>query len=173
MTGERLNISTLAEMTNLSRQRAKQVLQTCGIRRDSYRLYDADKALTALRAFTDTSKASGHRLSGEGSTAAPPNDQMAALANARAAAEQARARKVELEVAQKEGRLISREAVTETAVAFASHLRNGLLGMGARVATKCVGRDADAISAIIEDAMRDALADLSDLDAYIMREVLG
>ncbi len=166
---ERLNITTLAEMANLSRDRARDVLKMAGIKRDTYRLYDAEQAMKALTAFTDSNMASGNHLAGRGSDYS--GSGIEALAAARASAEIARARKVELEVAQKEGRLVTKQAVIEAATDFATLMRNGLLGLGSRISTRCVGRSADEISTIIEDAIADALADLSDVDNYLLKEV--
>jgi hypothetical protein len=163
----RAGVTALAEAAGLSRSRAKQILDTAAIKRDKYREYPTSAAMAALLAFSDASRSTGHALNGDGNPDTR-NDHMQALAAARATAETARARKVELEVAQKEGRLISRAAVLSAATDFATHLRNGLLGLGPRIATKCVGRDAEEIAAIIDGAIRDALSDLSDADAYLL-----
>jgi hypothetical protein len=167
--GPRSNITQLAHVLNMNRAEAKRILEIAKIKRDARaREYPTEIALAALVAFTDSSKASGQQLNGMGS--GYENSNLNALADARASAEKARARKVILEVEQKEGRLVSKQAVVTAATDFATHLRNGLLGLGARICTKCVGRDADEISDIIETAIADALADLSDADSYLLTE---
>ncbi|PWB89866.1 hypothetical protein C5688_13585 [Methylocystis sp. MitZ-2018] len=163
-------ITELAEAAGLSRDRAKQVLDTAKIKRDKYRKYPTELAMQALLAFSDAGKATGHALNGYGNPDTR-NDHMQALAAARATAESARARKIELEVASKEGRLVSREAVNKTAVEFATHVRNGLLGFPARIAHKLVGsQSADEIEGIIDVAIREELAALSDIDHYALGE---
>ncbi|MGJ0534276.1 hypothetical protein [Methylocystis sp.] len=96
---------------------------------------------------------------------------LAALASARAASEQARARKLLLECETKERRLVEREAVTKAALEFAMHIRNGLLGFPARVAHKLVGAaDAEAIERVLDDAIREELAALSDIDLFALND---
>ncbi|ULO24249.1 hypothetical protein [Methylocystis sp. SB2] len=126
--------------------------------------------MRALLAFSDAGRSTGHAMNGYGNVATR-NDHMQALAAARATAESARARKIELEVASKEGRLVSRDVVNKTAVEFATHIRNGLLGFPARIAHKLVGAaDAEAIERVLDDAIREELAALSDIDLYALRD---
>jgi hypothetical protein len=167
--GPRANITQLAHVLNMNRAEAKRILEIAKIKRDARaREYPTAIALAALVAFTDSSKSSGAQLNGMGS--GYENSNLNALADARASAEKARARKVELEVSQKEGKLVSKQAVVTAATDFATLLRNGLLGLGSRIATRCAGRTQDEIANIIEDALRDALEELSDLDAYLLSE---
>jgi phage terminase Nu1 subunit (DNA packaging protein) len=160
-------ITELAEVAGLSRPRAKQILNVAQIKRDKYRKYPTQRALEALFAFKDASRSSGHALAGLGNIDAPQTDHMQSLAAARATAENARARKLELEVGVKEGKLIARADVETAALNFATILRNSLLGLPSRLCTTLVGRDADAIEIILADALRDALSNASDLDNYI------
>jgi phage terminase Nu1 subunit (DNA packaging protein) len=163
-------ITELAEAAGLSRDRAKQVLDTAKIKRDKYRKYPTELAMQALLAFSDAGKSTGHALNGYGNPDTR-NDHMQALAAARATAESARARKIELEVASKEGRLVSREAVNQAAVEFSTHIRNGLLGFPARIAHKLVGAaDAEAIERVLDEAIREELAALSDIDLYALSD---
>ena len=160
-------ITALADVAGLARDRAKQVLDTAGIRRDKYKKYNTDRALTALLAFKDASRSTGHALNGLGNPDAP-QDHLQALAAARATAEEARARKLTLEVAAKEGKLIARADVETAAVNFATILRNSLMGLPAKICTRLVGRDADEIERILDDAIRDALSHASDYDNFIL-----
>ncbi len=163
-------ITELAEAAGLSRDRAKQVLDTAKIKRDKYRKYPTEIAMQVLLAFSDAGKATGHALNGYGNPDTR-NDHMQALAAARATAESARARKIELEVANKEGRLVSRDAVNKTAVEFATHVRNGLLGFPARIAHTLVGvADAEAIERVLDDAIRVELATLTDIDLFALSD---
>ena len=165
--GPEANITELAELAGLSRNRAKQILDTAKVKRDKYRKYPTKLALECLLAFKDSSRSSGHALSNMGNIDAHQNDHMMALAAARATAENARARKLELEVAAKEGRLIDRKDVETAALNFATILRNSLMGLPSRLCTTLAGRSADEIETILDDAMRDALANVADLDNYL------
>ena len=160
-------ITELAEVAGLSRPRAKQILDVAQIKRDKYRKYPTQRALEALYAFKDASRSSGHALAGLGNPDAP-RDHMQALAAARATAENARARKLELEVGVKEGKLIARADIETAALNFVTILRNSLLGLPSRMCTQLVGRDADAIERILDDAIRDALSHASDSDNYLL-----
>ena len=52
--------------------------------------------------------------------------------------------------------------------AFAKHLRNGLMGVGSKVGARVVGKSADDAARIVNTAIREALTDLSDIDAFIL-----
>ena len=160
-------ITELADLAGLSRNRAKQILDMAKVKRDKYKKYPTKLALDALYAFKDASRSSGHSLAGMGNPDAPQNDHMMALAAARATAETARARKLTLEVETREGNLIARKDVEAAALNFATILRNSLMGLPSRICAQLAGRSADEIETILDDAMRDALANVADLDNYL------
>ena len=166
MTPERAGITELAEAANIARDRAARILREAGIVRDKLRRYPREKSLAALQAAVDPSRAAGHHLTGLGSDAS--NINLNELATARTDAERARARKLQLDVQEREGSLISKAAAIEGATDFTTYLRNGLLSIGDKVATKCVAKSADAIAAIVNEAIRDALAVLSDEGNFII-----
>jgi hypothetical protein len=164
-------ITALAEQSNISRDKAKAILDQAGFKRDMYREYSEADALEVLQAAVDQSRAVGNHLAGRGSDASAIN--LNSVAAARARAEQARADKIELELDERRKNLISKSAVIDAASAFALHVRNGLLAVGDKAAAQCVGKSADQIAATINGFINEALSDLSDVDAYIMREVIG
>ncbi|MGJ0396291.1 MAG: hypothetical protein ACR65U_08710 [Methylocystis sp.] len=98
---------------------------------------------------------------------------LAALASARAASEQARARKLLIEVETKTGKLVSREAAQNAANEFATYTRNSLLGLPAKIAHRFVGvRSAEDAERILDEAIRDELTALSDVDSYVLGEMI-
>ena len=107
-----------------------------------------DKAIETINALKDPAMSAGNRLAGRAEGAS--SDAIVTLANAKALAESARARKLQLEVSQKEGRLVSREEVESNARNFATFIRSAFLGLGPSIAPKLIGKDADQISHIVD-----------------------
>jgi hypothetical protein len=171
--GERANITAISDYASMSRGRVAELLKVSKIRADKNRLYPVADAITAVVAFSNAGISIGKQIGADApsSDVGERNTHLAALASARAASELARARKLELAVAKEECRLVSREAVSQTAIEFAMHIRNGLLGFPARVAHKLVGAaDAEAIERVLDDAIREELAALSDIDLFALSD---
>jgi hypothetical protein len=172
--GERANITAISDYASMSRGRVAELLKVSKIRPDKNRLYPVADAITALVAFSDAGISIGKQIGADAlsSDVGDRNAHLAALASARAASEQARARKLLLECESKERRLVEREAVTKAALEFATHVRNSLLGLSAKAAHRFVGvRTAEDAERILEELIREELTALSDVDAYVLGEI--
>lgn len=168
---QRVNITALSDALAMGRGHAKKIFDAAKIRHDKDGKYDSARAIEALTAFSDADKALGLALAG--ANPEKKNDHLAQLASAKAQAEIARARKLEIEVAQKEGRLVSREAAQNAANEFATYTRNSLLGLPAKIAHRFVGvRSAEDAERILDEAIRDELTALSDVDSYVLGEMI-
>ena len=163
---ERLNCTDLATEFRMSNGRAANLLRQAGIERDGRKLYDADDAREVLRAAIDPSRAAGNRIAGRGNVS--PSPEISELASVRVGTERARARKLELEVALKSNQLVSRVAANEAAIDFATHVRNGFLGLAPKIAAKLVGKSCDDITSILDAAVRETLVTLSDVDNWVL-----
>jgi hypothetical protein len=168
---ERANITAISDALAMGRGHARKILDAAKIRHDKDGKYDSARAIEALTAFSDADKALGLALAG--ANPEKQTDHLAQLASAKAQAEMARARKLEIEVAQKEGRLVSREAVETATAEFATYARNSLLGLPAKIAHRFVGvRSAEDAERILDEAIRDELSNLSDVDNYVLGEMI-
>jgi phage terminase Nu1 subunit (DNA packaging protein) len=164
---ERANITAISDALAMGRGHAKKILDAAKIRHDKDGKYDSARAIEALTAFSDADKALGLALAG--ANREKQKDHLAQLASAKAQAEMARARKLEIEVAQKEGRLVSREAVQNELTSFATFIRNGFLGLPAKIAHRFVGvRSAEDAERILDELIREELAALSDIDLFAL-----
>ncbi|MEX5286391.1 hypothetical protein QCO44_12340, partial [Selenomonas sputigena] len=78
-------------------------------------------------------------------------------------------RKLEIENAEAEGRLISREAVTQTGIRLIAEVRTALLSLGPRIADKVAGKtDTKEIARAVTQEVRDVLGVLSDSDRFLV-----
>lgn len=112
-----------------------------------------------VRAVADPARVNGH--------AATRVSSNPALTDVRRRHEDLKARQLELEIAQQEGRLIDREAVTATGAHIIATARTALLSLGHRVATKIAGKtDVKEIARIVEAEVRDVLGVLGDPDKF-------
>mgnify|MGYP001765491665 CR=1 FL=1 len=175
-----VNITELGEKFGLPRDKARRLLIAAGIRRDHHRQYPRADAEAALAAATDPARAAGNHAAGRGSlddltpaSGAAYAGRLDSLADAKAAAERARARKIELEVQAREGALVPRAAVTDALVDVVTSLRNSLLALGDKIAPSLAGLAPDDIADTLREAMRDELAAFADIDKFIETEVLG
>lgn len=175
----KIGITALAERFGIDAQTARRRLTAAGVTRDMHRWYSEVKAVAALTAACDVATTVGARLTGAGSLddvtnhGSSPVGRLDALADAKAAAERARARKIELEVQAREGALVPRTAVTDALVDVVTSLRNSLLALGDKIAPSLAGLAPDDIADTIREAMRDELAAFADIDRFIETEVLG
>ncbi|MGY3618419.1 hypothetical protein [Bradyrhizobium sp. USDA 10063] len=122
---------------------------------------DFAHAVEAVKAIADSDRVIGHAASGRGGVS---NN---AYAEAKAQAELHRARKLELQNAQLEGRLIDRAAVTETGARIIAEVRTALLAVGHRIANKVAGKsDTREIARIVEAEVREVLGALADEERF-------
>jgi len=91
------------------------------------------------------------------------------IRDARQRFEELKAQKLELEIAVTEGRLIDRQAVTDTGVRLLTEIREAFLRLGRRVADQAVGKDAREIARLVESEARTILEDLADEKRFFAR----
>lgn len=119
------------------------------------------EAFQLARSIADPARIIGHATNGRGEGG--HHAVTDTLAEAKAHAERLRARKIELQNAQLEGSLISREAVTVTGQRILAEARTALLSLGHRLAPKVAGKtDTREIAGIVETEVRDVLGALAD-----------
>jgi hypothetical protein len=112
-----------------------------------------------VRAISDPARVNGHKA-----TRVTSNPD---LRDARTRHEDLKARKLELETGQLEGRLIDREAVTATGMHIITTARTALLSLGHRIADKVANKsDTKEIARIVENEIRDVLGVLGDPDKF-------
>jgi hypothetical protein len=157
---ERGTIQKIAEATGVNQATVRRALLAAGLRAGRGG-YDFAQAVEIVNALADTARVVGHAANGRGeggSTAAA-----SALADAKVRRETLQARKLEIENAKAEGRLIDREAVTATGAHIIATARTALLSLGYRVAEKVAGKaDVREIARIVENEVRDVLGILAD-----------
>jgi len=126
---------------------------------------DFPKAIEIVNAMADSDRVLGHAANGrgEGGTESP-------YSTARAQSETHRARKLELQNAQLEGRLIERAFVEDTTTQILGDLRVALIAVGVRLAPRVAGEnDQKSIARIIEDEIRNTLTAFADPDKFFER----
>ncbi|MCA1401926.1 hypothetical protein [Bradyrhizobium sp. BRP56] len=130
---------------------------------------DFSKAVEVVTAIADTDRVAGHATSGRGE-----GGHISELAAAKAEAEKHRARKLELQNAQLEGRLIDRDSVEQTAAQILGDLRVALLAIGVRLAPRVAGMaDQKAVARLIEDEIGRTLTSFADPDDFFERVALS
>lgn len=164
----RANITAIAEACHISRARALQMLKAANLRKDRSGTYLFAKACEVINSLKDPSLAAGNRTMGRGDGAA--SGAVATLANAKALAEQFRAKKLELAIAKEEGRLVSREEVETNARNFATFIRSAFLGLGPSIAPSLIGKSADEIARLIDADVRNILERLANVDFTLVDE---
>ncbi|MGY4325701.1 hypothetical protein ACVWWG_000115 [Bradyrhizobium sp. LB7.2] len=151
-------IRRIADAAGLDQATVRRAVETAGL---DPKTVSFEEGLNLARSIADAARVIGHAANGrgEGGYSAVTD----ALAEARAHAERLRARKIELQNAQLEGSLISREAVTATGQRILAEARTALLSLGHRLAPKVAGKtDAREIARIVETEVRDVLGALAD-----------
>jgi hypothetical protein len=166
----RANITTIADETHTSRQRAAAILKAAGMRKGPDDKFVFDKAVATILALIDPARSVGHVAGGDDTALSDGvAGNVSALSAAKAAYEAARTRKMEISVAQIEGRLVDRDAAIALARDLAVHVRSGLSGVGARTAADLAAtNDPAKAQSIVDQAIHDALTRLSSLDTYIL-----
>jgi len=161
-------IRRIAEEAGLDPATVRRSLGTAGVT-EAQAAADLAKAVETVKAVTDTDRVIGHAASGrgEGGSDSP-------YAAAKAQAEIHRARKLELQNAQLEGRLIERASVEETTTQLLGDLRVALLAIGVRLAPLVTGMtDQKSVARLIEEEIRNTLTAFADPDAFFERVALS
>jgi predicted transcriptional regulator len=152
---ERGTIQKIADTVGVDHKTVRNALKAAGLTPGRGR-YDFAQAVEIVKSVADPARIAGHAVTrGNGSGSA--------LSDARTRFEALKARKLELENAKAEGRLIDREAVTATGAHIIATARAALLSLGYRVAEKVAGKtDVREIARIVEAEVRDVLGVLAD-----------
>lgn len=171
-TPHRANITAISEHCHVSRGRAATLLKAARMRRDKRGTYVFAEACETILALVDPARSVGHVAGGDSSALTDGvASNVSALTDAKAQYEAARTRKLQMDIAKLEGRLVERDAVIALARDLAVHVRSGLSGVGARTAADLAAtNDPAKAQAIVDEAIHDALARLSSVDSYILGE---
>jgi hypothetical protein len=149
-------IRKIADACDVDHRTARSALKAAGRDLESITLEEGEEI---VRAIADPARVNGHKA-----TRVTSNPD---LRDARTRHEDLKARKLELETGQLEGRLIDRADVTETITAVIASARTACLALGVRCAPKLVGlTDPKQIARTIETEMRRILEDLADDVAF-------
>ncbi|UPK14463.1 hypothetical protein IVA93_15480 [Bradyrhizobium sp. 155] len=150
-------IRTAADVAGLDQATVRRAVAAAGFNPKAITFAEASQL---AKSIADPARVLGHATNGRGEGAHTATET---LVDARAHAERLRARKIELQNAQLEGSLISREAVTATGQRILAEARTALLSLGHRVAAKVAGKtDTREIARIVETEVRDVLGALAD-----------
>lgn len=157
---ERGTIQRIADATGVNQATVRRALAAAGLK-SGRGGYDFAQAVEIVTANADPARIAGHAANGRGEGG--NSNTTATLAEARARSETMRARKLEIENARAEGRLIDRGAFTTTGAHIIATARTALLSLGYRVAEKIAGKtDVREIAHILETEIRDVLGVLAD-----------
>jgi hypothetical protein len=149
-------IQQIAELCDVDPKTVRNSLNTAGADIESITL---EKGAEIVRAIVDPARVNGHQA-----TRVTTNPD---LRDARTRHESLKARKLELETGQLEGRLVDRDAVMETGMHIIASVRTSLLALGHRLSSKLAGKtDTKEIARIVEDDIRDVLGVLADSEAF-------
>lgn len=124
--------------------------------------YDFEAAVAAVKAIADPARVNGHAVTrgnaGNGG----------AMLDARTRHEELKIRDLELDIARREGDLISRQVVTATGIHLIATARTALLTLGHRCAAKVAGKtDVREIARIVEAEVRDVLGAVADETKFL------
>jgi len=149
---ERGMIRKIADACDVDHQTVRSALKAAARDPESITLEEGEEI---VRAIADPARVNGHKA-----TRVTSNPD---LRDARTRHEDLKARKLELETGQLEGRLIDREAVTATGLHIITTARTALLSLGHRIAEKVANKsDIKEIARIVENEVRDVLGALAD-----------
>lgn len=151
-------IRRVADATGLDQATVRRAITASGL---DPATASFEEAAQLAEAIADPARVIGHAANGRGEGGYSAFTET--LAEAKAHAERLRARKIELQNAQLEGCLISREAVTVTGQRILAEARTALLSLGHRLAPKVAGKtDTREVARIVETEVRDVLGALAD-----------
>jgi hypothetical protein len=150
--------------THLSTPTIRAACLRAGVRMEAG-LFDHQAALAAIRSEVDPARVAGHAASGLGDQ--PHGSAITTLADSRAYGERMRARKIEIEVLQAEGKLVDRDEVIATGRDFIVRVKSALLNLGTRAAPHVVNNsDIADIARKINEQVRSILGELSSEDVW-------
>lgn len=164
MVAKRASVKKIAEACGVTMTTARRHLALSNLSHGRGG-YPFAEACAFISEHADPARIAGHASLGRGDGGNAPATN--SLAEARAMAERFRARKLELENAKTEGRLIDRETVTNTGVHIIATVRTAMLALGYRLAPKVANKsDLKDLARIVENEVRDVLGELADPEAF-------
>lgn len=120
-----------------------------------------------VRAVADSNRVLGHAANGRGEGGDASFNEIAA---ANAEHKRLQTEKIRISNAKALGKLVDREAVTQTGIRIIAEARTALVTVGYRAAPKLVGKtDPAEIAGIIESEIIACLGELSDDTAFLAR----
>lgn len=153
-------IQLVADAAGLDQSTVRRAMKTAGL---DIETLDFDKAVEIVRASADPLRVMGHALNGRGVGGHGTDG----FAEAKATSERHRARKLEIQNAQLEASLISREAVNATCTYILSEIRAAVAPLGYRLAEKLLGvTDPKVFARVVEAEVRAVLGTLADEDRF-------
>lgn len=157
-------VKQIADACNVDPKTVRNALSTAGA---DVNVITFDEGCAIVRDVVDMSRVSAHQA-----TRAAGNDRQR---DALARINELKARQLELEIAEREGRLVSREAVAVSGEHVLTALRTTLLkSFGHRVAPKIAGKNSiEEITAIVDAEMFDVFGALSNADSFLEDEALS
>ena len=164
----RANTAEIARQAGVDFGTAKRAIQLANVPKGRGG-YDLAEGLAAVEAWADPARVAGHAAAGRGENASAASQSATdTLAHSKAEAERFRALKLQMEVAEKSGQLVSLEHVRQAGEEICSNVATALLGIGSRVAPRLLGQtDALAIQLIVTEEVKRAMGVMSDPDKYV------
>ena len=151
---ERGTIQKIADACSVDHRTVRRALERAGLK-SARGGYVFAEAVAAVNAIADPARVSGHAVT--------RGNAGGVMLDVRARHEELKARKLEIENAKAEGKLIDRDAVTATGAHIIATARTALLTIGYRVAEKVAGKtDVREITRIVDAEVRDVLGALAD-----------
>lgn len=156
-------IRQIADLLGVDPKSVRNALATAGIPLDLGGR-SVEEIAKIVEAIVDPARVSGHAVTRAG------RNGSGELSDARAQYERLRARRLEIENAETEGKLVDRDAVIESLRVIVGEARTAYMALGVRCAPKLVGlEDQKEIVRIIEAETRDVLDGLANDMAFFER----
>jgi|APCry1669190731_1035312.scaffolds.fasta_scaffold21999_2 hypothetical protein len=155
-------IQQLAEAAGVNQASVRRAIIDAG--RDP-KAISFDDALPIVRAVVDTDRVIGHAASGRGEGG---NNESSVYTAAKAEHARQQTEKIRIQNERALGKLIDRDAVTETGKHIIATARTAFLSLSYRLAEKVAGKtDLAHITGIIESEVRIVLGELADESRFM------
>lgn len=159
MGRKRSPIRRVADAVSLDHQTVRRALSLANIAESEIDT-GFDDICATVRSLADDGKISGHGSLGRGDAGGA---DISELARVRAEHARVQIEKIRLQNEREAGKLINREAATESVTRLLGDLRSVLLAMGGKLASKLSAQtDVRSIAKIVEAEVRDTLTAFAD-----------
>jgi hypothetical protein len=151
-------IQQIADACNVDAKTVRNALATAGADANTITLEDG---AAIVRDIIDNVRVADHQAARVGTAGSNR------MRDARARTEELKARQLELDIAEREGRLIDRDEMMVMGTHLITTTRTALLSLGHRLAAKVANKDdIKEIANIIESEVRDVLGNLADPETF-------